>query len=156
MRHMVSTSTINLRSRSIRVIRLFSISFAVTVALYFFYHPIRDSFRPNLTANHHDHASAFENDDLYDLDEINPGELDSPRLGVSHSGSSSIRLDHRGLFEYRDGDKGDHPILRLIARGKQIARRQNARLEAVTDLNGVVADYVKAFNFNPPLGIDAW
>ena len=154
MRHMVTTSTINLRSRSIRIIRLFSIAFVVTIALYFFYHPIRDSFRPNLAANHHDHASY--NDHLYDLDVIDPGELDPPRLDVDQSGSSTVRLDHRGLFEYRDGDKGDHPILRLIARGKQLAQRQDARIRAVTDLNGVVADYVKAFNFDPPLGIDAW
>lgn len=145
------SAMVHLRSRGPRAIRSSLIVFALAATLCLLYNRRSATNLSSPFATHRGNAHSLVDVDSPDLDELG---WDSP--DVDPSETAPLVLDHRGLFEYDIVDRGEHPIRRLIRRGKELARVQEANLEAVTNLKGVVADYVAAFNMAPPLGIDAW
>jgi hypothetical protein len=54
------------------------------------------------------------------------------------------------------GPWDEHPLLELIARGKELAAEHTAKKDSVDSLESAVLDYQAAFGMNPPEGFDAW
>lgn len=91
--------------------------------------------------------------------------LISPELPAISPSSWSL-LSWGGTEKYPDGmlrmkpsgagpwDK--HPLLELIARGKELAAEHAAKRDSVDSLASAVLDYQAAFGMNPPEGFDAW
>lgn len=145
------SSVVRLRSRGTRAIRSSLIILALAASLFLLYDRGSAIKLSSPSATQYKHAHS-----LFDLESPDYDELDRLSSDIDPSDPTPLVLDHRGLFEYHIGYRGEHPIRRLIRRGRELARLQEASLEAVTDLKGVMADYVTAFNMAPPLGIDAW
>ncbi len=49
-----------------------------------------------------------------------------------------------------------HPLLELIARGREIAAEHQRTRESVDSLERAVEDYEEAFGMSPPEGFDVW
>lgn len=56
----------------------------------------------------------------------------------------------------RKGTLGDHPILELIQRGRDLAVKHAEIRDGISSLEDAVADYRAAFGMNPPVGFEQW
>ena len=68
-----------------------------------------------------------------------------------------LRYDTAGLA-YLDvvSQRGEHPILRLIARGRRLAAELEEKQGRILSLQDAVNDYKEAFGMMPPEGFEGW
>jgi hypothetical protein len=82
------------------------------------------------------------------------------------SPSSWFLLSWGGAEKYADGmlrmkpsgagPWDEHPLLELVARGKELAAEHSAKRDSVNSLASAVLDYQASFGMDPPEGFDAW
>ncbi|WVR05243.1 hypothetical protein IAU60_002255 [Kwoniella sp. DSM 27419] len=90
-------------------------------------------------------AAEYSHEDHVGLDAYSRDEY-------QHAG---IRVDSRGLT-YLGPESDAHPIEALIARGKELNDRLEARIAKIHSVEDSAKDYQRAFSLEPPRGFETW